>query len=185
MMNLERILQRLDLLESQQSIRTLATAYAIAYDERDLPRLADLFTTDADFCSADGVSVASGRDSICGMLSATMRARGPGFHWTHDVHATIDPDNTDRATGLVYCHAEATPNGVASLAAMKYKDCYLREGGVWRFSRREINFFYYAPVAKYEEGLGRTDRVYSEGTWQAADFPENLDSWRQFSAGGE
>jgi hypothetical protein len=68
---------------------------------------------------------------------------------------------------------------------MKYKDSYIREKGVWRFSRREINFFYYVPVTKYNEGLNKTDRVYIDGAWHAADFPESLDSWRRFAAGEE
>jgi len=185
MKEIESILQRLDHLESHQAIRTLATAYAIACDEHDIPRLTELFSKDAVFCSPNGAMVSAGRDSIRDMFSAILKTRGPGFHWTHDVHATIDPGNADRATGLVYSHAETTPNGVVSLAAMKYKDSYIREKGVWRFSRREINFFYYVPVTKYNEGLNKTDRVYIDGAWHAADFPESLDSWRRFAAGEE
>jgi uncharacterized protein (TIGR02246 family) len=177
MKEIESILQRLDHLESHQAIRTLATAYAIACDEHDIPRLTDLFSKDAVFCSPNGAMVSTGRDSIRDMFSAILKTRGPGFHWTHDVHATIDPGNADRATGLVY--------SVVSLAAMKYKDSYIREKGVWRFSRREINFFYYVPVTKYNEGLNKTDRVYIDGAWHAADFPESLDSWRRFAAGEE
>ena len=184
MTDLESILHRLDHLESLQSIRTLASTYAIACDEHDIPTLADLFSTDAVFCSPNGSMVSTGRDAIREMFTAILKTRGPGFHWTHDVHATMDPDNVDRATGLVYSHAETTPNGVVSLAAMKYKDSYLREDGVWRFSRREINFFYYVPLTKYSEGLNQTDRVYIDGDWHTADFPESLESWQRFEAGG-
>ena len=66
---------------------------------------------------------------------------------------------------------------------MKYHDQYIREQGVWRFSRREINFFYYVPVSKYAEGLTQTDRVYINDAWHPADFPESLDSWARFAAG--
>lgn len=183
MKDLESILHRLDHLESHQSIRALVTAYAIACDEHDISRLADLFSTDAVFCSPNGSMVSTGRDAIREMFIAILKTRGPGFHWTHDVHATIDPDNVDHATGLIYSHAETTPNGVASLAAMKYKDNYLREQGVWRFSRREISFFYYVPLTKYTEGLNQTDRVYIDGAWHTADFPESLESWQRFAAG--
>ena len=183
MNDLESILKRLDNLETHQSLRALATAYAVACDEHDIHRLADLFARDAVFCSPNGAMVSAGRESIREMFSAILKTRGPGFHWTHDVHATIDPQNSDRATGLVYSHAETTPNGVTSLAAMKYKDSYVREDGVWRFSRREINFFYYVPVTKYHKGLNQTNRVFLEGVWHPADFPESLDSWKRFEAG--
>ena len=43
MNDLESILKRLDNLETHQSLRALATAYAVACDEHDIPRLADLF----------------------------------------------------------------------------------------------------------------------------------------------
>ena len=183
MTDLENILHRLDALESRESIRALATAYAIACDEHDIPRLADLFSEDAVFCSPNGAMVSDGRESIRAMFSTILQTRGPGFHWTHDVQATIDPENPDRATGLVYSHAETTPHGVVSLAAMKYHDQYVREQGVWRFSRREINFFYYVPVSKYAEGLTQTDRVYINDAWHPADFPESLDSWARFATG--
>ena len=183
MNDLDNILQRLDALESRESIRALATAYAIACDEHDMPRLAELFAVDAVFCSPNGAMVSEGRGAILEMFSTILQTRGPGFHWTHDVQSTIDPENPDRAAGLVYSHAETTPHGVVSLAAMKYHDMYIREQGVWRFSRREINFFYYVPIGKYAEGLKQTDRVYINDAWHPADFPESLDSWRRFAEG--
>ena len=183
MEQLQSILQRLDKLESKEAIRGLVTAYAIACDEHDIPRLADLFSVDAVFCSPNGAMVSNGRDAIRDMFNAILKTRGPGFHWTHDVHAHIDPENLDRASGLVYGHAETTPHGVVSLAAFKYKDEYLREEGIWRFSRREISFFYYMPITKYAEGLNQADRVYIDGDWHKADFPETLDSWVRFAGG--
>jgi hypothetical protein len=37
-------------------------------------------------------------------------------------------------------------------------------------------------VTKYNEGLNQTDRVFIEGTWHAADFPESLASWQRFAS---
>ena len=183
MKELDDILRRLDHLESHQSIRSLVTAYAIACDEHDIPRLKEMFTAGAVFCSPNGSMISTGREAICDMFTAILKTRGPGFHWTHDVHATIDPENPDHATGVVYSHAETTPNGVASLAAMKYQDRYIRDHGIWRFNRREISFFYYVPFTQYNERLNEANRVHINGVWHAADFPESLESWRQFAAG--
>lgn len=183
MKELDDILKRLDVLESKDSIRKLVTSYAIACDEHDIPRLANLFSEDAVFASPNGAMISRGRESIRQMFSAILKTRGPGFHWTHDVQIDIDSNDCDRASGLVYSHAETTPNEVVSLAAMKYKDEYLREAGVWRFSSREINFFYYVPAGKYVEGLTRSDRVYINDAWHPADFPETLETWISFERG--
>ena len=183
MKELDDVLKRLDALESKDSIRQLVTSYAIACDEHDIPRLANLFADDAVFASPNGAMVSRGRESIREMFSTILKTRGPGFHWTHDVQIEIDDTDHNRASGLVYSHAETTPNEVVSLAAMKYKDEYLREEGVWRFNAREINFFYYVPAAKYVEGLTQSDRVYINNAWHPADFPETLDTWLSFERG--
>ncbi len=180
MTELDQVLDRLDRLESKDAIRALVTAYAIACDEHDLPRLADLFTQDALFTSPNGAMVADGRDAIAAMFTETLKIRGPAFHWTHDVTVEIDPDDPDRATGLVYSHAETTPNGIVSLAAMKYVDNYRRENRQWRFSKRVINFLYYVPFAEYGDGLKNENRVVIGDQRLPADYPESLVPWQDF-----
>ena len=174
------VLERLDRLESKDAIRALVTAYAIACDEHDMPRLLSLFSDDAIFGSPNGRMVAEGRDAIEAMFIETFKIRGPAFHWTHDVTVTIDADDPDRATGLVYSHAETTPNGLVSLAAMKYQDDYRRASGRWQFARRQISFLYYVPAAEYTNGLNRAERVYMNGDWIGADYPESLACWQDF-----
>ena len=180
MSELDQILDRLDRLESKDAIRGLVTAYAIACDEHDLPRLAGLFTEDAVFASPNGAMVADGRDAIASMFIETLKIRGPAFHWTHDVTIQIDPDNPDQATGLVYSHAETTPNGVVSLAAMKYVDDYRREDGQWRFAKRVINFLYYVSFVEYANGLKNENRVVIGDERLPADYPETLAPWQDF-----
>ena len=79
MEQLKSILQRLDKLESQEAIRALVTAYAIACDEHDIPRLSDLFSVEAVFCSPNGAMVSNGRDAIRDMFNTILKTRGPGF----------------------------------------------------------------------------------------------------------
>ena len=71
-------------------ISDLITAYAIACDEHDMPRLTGLFTADAAFDSPSGAMVAHGRDAIEAMFIELFKIRGPAFHWTHDHTITID-----------------------------------------------------------------------------------------------
>jgi hypothetical protein len=93
---------------------------------------------------------------------------------------TIDPEDADRATGLVYSHAETSPAGVGSLAAMRYHDQYRRDAGAWRFRKRVISFLYYVPAPEYATTLTRADRVVMGGERMAADYPEALACWQAF-----
>ena len=180
MTELEQIQHRLDRLESKDAIRELATAYAIACDEHDMPRLTSLFTDDACFDAPNGSMVASGKQAIVTMFEDTFKIRGPAYHWTHDITVNVDPNNPDQATGLVLSHAETTPNGVVSIAAMRYEDQYRREQGEWLFAKRVIHFLYYVPAAEYTRGLTEENRVQIGGQRLAADYPERLPCWLSF-----
>ena len=180
MSDIQQLLARVDRLESKDAIRALVSAYAIACDEHDMPRLMGLFSADARFDSPNGAMVANGRDAIEAMFIETFKIRGPAYHWTHDVTVEIDPNDPDKATGLVYSHAETTPNGVVSLAAMKYDDEYRREAGQWRFAKRTIRFLYYVPATEYTDGLSSTKRVVIAGERLPADYPEALPAWQAF-----
>lgn len=175
------ILRRLDRLESKEEIRALSSSYAAACDEHDLPRLMDLFTDDACFDASNGMMVADSKSAIEALFINTFKVRGPGYHWTHDITIAMDAQDPNSATGLVMSHAETTPNGVVSIAAMRYADTYRRERDqVWRFSNRLISFFYYVPAAQYASSLDQLNRVYMGGEHQAADYPERLAPWQAF-----
>ena len=172
---------RLDRLESKDAIRDIATAYAIACDEHDMPRLMNLFTVDACFDAPNGSMVAKGKAAIQTLFEKTFKIRGPAYHWTHDVTLEIDSADPNRGTGLVLSHAETTPNGVVSIAAMRYQDDYRRESdGQWRFAKRVISFLYYVPASDYSQGLNHPDRVVMGGNRLKADYPEALPAWQAF-----
>jgi ketosteroid isomerase-like protein len=172
---------RLDRLESKDAIRDIVTAYAIACDEHDMPRLMNLFTVDACFDAPNGSMVANGKAAIQTLFEKTFKIRGPAYHWTHDVTLEIDSADPNRGTGLVLSHAETTPNGVVSIAAMRYQDDYRRESdGQWRFAKRVISFLYYVPASDYSQGLNHPDRVVMGGNRLKADYPEALPAWQAF-----
>ncbi|MCB1388683.1 MAG: nuclear transport factor 2 family protein [Rhodobacteraceae bacterium] len=181
-MTLSRDLEsRLARLEGRNEITELSARYAVACDVRDLDLLGALFTADAVFDTPNGSMRATGRDQIVAMFDAVLAIRGPGFHWTHDPVIRFQSDT--EATGTVFCHAETTPNGKQSLAALRYDDAYRFEEGAWRIARRVLNFFYYVPAADYAEALARPDRVVVGERRHAADYPENTDTWHAFHAG--
>lgn len=180
MTTIESLEARIDRLEARESLQELVTNYAVACDEHDISKLSNLFTEDAVFKSPSSFMRSDGRDAITTMFIEILKTRGPGYHWTHDLIVKFDDDNKDHATGIVYSHAETTPDGVVSLAAMKYLDKYRRESGSWRFSQREIHFLYYVPADKYTSGLNSKVRLKKGDSWEEADYPEKLEVWQEF-----
>jgi uncharacterized protein (TIGR02246 family) len=181
MTSLEKLEARVDRLETREAIQELVTKYAVSCDEHDIPKLQNLFTEDAVFKSPSSFLHATGREAITSMFIDVLKKRGPGYHWTHDLIVQIG-DDPNTATGIVYSHAETTPDGVVSIAAMKYIDKYTRESGVWYFSEREIHFFYYVPMREYIETLNQEERLYVGAEKRSADFPESLESWKNFDS---
>ena len=172
--------RRVERLESRIAIEELVSAYGVACDEHDIPRLGGLFTEDGEFDSPSGVMRAKGRAEIIDLFVQAFKIRGPGYHWTHDPFIRIDGDNPARAKGTVLSHAETTPNGVMSLAAMKYNDDYRRVAGRWLFARREIQFLYYVPAKDYLQAMTKRQRLFFGDAWFDADYPEQLPAWREF-----
>lgn len=173
---------RIARLEARAEISELASRYAIACDEHDIPHLESLFTENAVFDSPNGAMRAEGRTEVISMFRRVLATRGPGYHWTHDHIIRFDRGSETAASGLLLSHAETTPGGTQSLSAMKYDDEYLLEGGSWRFARRTISFLYYVPVAEYDGALNRPDRVVTGGRRMVADYPETLPAWIAFDA---
>lgn len=180
MSELEDLRRRVERLEARAEISELASAYAVACDEHDMPRLLGLFTEDACFDSPSGLMVAKGREAIAQMFVKTFKIRGPAFHWTHDHFIRFDDADPDAASGLVLSHAETTPNNEVSLAAMRYQDDYRRVDGRWLFQKRIINFLYYVPARDFPAALNNPMRLTVSGERRLADYPESLPVWQEF-----
>src|SRR3712207_6418609 len=134
--DLQDLQRRVERLEARAEISELVSSYAIACDEHDMPRLTGLFTEDAVFDSPSGLMRAAGREAIAQMFVELFRIRGPAYHWTHDHFVRFNEADSENASGLVLSHAETTPHGEVSLAAMRYEDLYSRAGGRWLFAKR-------------------------------------------------
>lgn len=171
---------RITRLEARAEISDLVTRYGIACDERDIPQLESLFTRDAVFDSPTGIMRAEGRKAIIDMFCEVLAIRGPGYHWTHDHIIRFDRGSDVAASGLLLSHAETTPGGTHSLAAMKYDDEYRVEDGRWRFAKRTIHFLYYVPASEHVGALTQAERVVAGDRRLPADYPEGLAAWQEF-----
>ncbi len=169
---------RLDRLESRNQLQELITGYATACDYHDMTRLASYFTDDATIHSVDGKMQAGNKKEIMAMFRRMFAIRGPSYHWSHDLTLAIDANDPNKGTGVVLGHAETTPNNIVSLAAMKYRDTYRREGGRWLFASRELSFLYYMPASAFSERFKDKNRILVHpGEAYEADYPEKLPTW--------
>ena len=165
-LSLER---RIDRLEARALIAELCTRYNMACDNRDMALLEGCLTEDVLFRSRGGQIDARGRAAVMRAYGDLFAVRGPGFHWTHDRITAFDDLDPNRATGIVFAHAESTPNGTPTITGFRYDDRYRREEGRWKFASRTLAFLYYLPVEDYVARIAQPERVKIGGEWRTAD----------------
>jgi len=173
---------RLRRLEDRVEINELIARYGLVMDDRDIGAMPSLFTADAQVRSADGNMDASGRDAVVEMFRRRLEILGPSNHVTHDRIVTFDTASVDQAEGLVLSHAEMNIRGAAMVTAIRYRDRYVRDEGYWRFRSRSLAFLYFVHATEYSDALGAgialRNRVLRPP--RAGDWPETLQSWRNF-----
>lgn len=168
---------RIARLEAESQIRQLVARYCFYIDDREIDRVATLFTHDCTLRSADGVMNANGVDAIIDLYHGRLDVLGPGHHFMHDIQIDFVGDGKAEATGRVTGHAELWRNGKMMVTAIRYKDLYRNTDDGWRFHDREISFLYYVPVSEYPDILSGPNRNHAYAQPAPADFPERLPSW--------
>lgn len=165
-------------LEAEADIRRLVASYCFDIDDREMERIADLFTAEANVRSADGVMSATGRDAILSMYKERFAVLGPGAHYTHDHWIDLSGFDKGQARGRVTGHAELERHGQMMVCALRYDDVYHKGPDGWKFAERVIQFLYYVPVNDYPDILltRNRNRAYAEA--RPADYPEQLPQWR-------
>ena len=180
--DLESLERRLRRLEDRVEIHELIARYGLVMDDRNMADMPGLFTPDVAIRSGDGVMNTVGLEAVVAMFRGRFTVLGPSNHISHDKIIAFDEQDPDRATGMVLSHAEMHRRGQPMITAIRYQDAYRREGGRWRFAERVLRFFYYVPTAQYLDALGPglalRNRAYDNPV--AADWPENLPTWKQY-----
>jgi hypothetical protein len=150
---------RLAKLESREAIRNLCSRYSLAVDDHDFTSLTALFARDARYGWVSDADPTVGRDAIGALLESRIAPAGPSFHVNHDMLVDWDDSDPERATGIVFCHAEVSPAGRHLVGAIRYHDVYVREEGRWLFAERRLAFLYFTPVGQYPGVLESRERL--------------------------
>jgi ketosteroid isomerase-like protein len=142
--------ERIDRIESRQAIGDLLAAYCSAVDAKDALALGALFDEQAHFGELRG------RKAIVDFFSGWMAEWGPSFHYPHAV--SMEFTSGDLATGAVTAHAEQRKGEEVWVMAIRYSDEYRREGGRWRFTRRDLDYVYRLLAQDYSRFFGEVRR---------------------------
>lgn len=150
---------RIRRMEDREAIRRLVGLYALAMDDKDFGLVERIFSRQAVLTYTGGMPRYEGRDAIVSFYRERLPPTGPSFHVTHDQFVEWDATDPDRATGLVFCHAETYAGGRQIASAIRYEDSYIREAGQWTFAQRILTFLYQTPVDRYPGILGTKNRL--------------------------
>lgn len=127
-------------LEDSYALRELSSRYALFIDTRNFTGLAALFSAEAVYGRRDE-EMARGRDNVIAFVRAHFEANPlASYHYNHDIVLDFDPNDPNRARGVVSGHAETLPGDQLQVLAVRYIDAYVREEGEWRFSQRWLHF---------------------------------------------
>lgn len=173
--------KRLARIEARHEIENLIARYGRACDDRDTQGVADLFTEDGVFGTKNGASDAHGPAEIFELFNTRYHAMGISYHWSHDRLIEFPHEDLSSATGVIFSHIEAVIDGKALLGGARYYDEYRCDDGVWRFRKRELHFLYFTPAEAYADTLTGELRMTGLGQDAPADFPETLDSWKNWT----
>jgi ketosteroid isomerase-like protein len=171
--------ERIERLESIERIRWVTARYCSALDERDLEAFAALFADDAELVGTR-VTARGPEEITRGILNIVDKWTGPTIHFIGNQSVELDPDDPDRATGLLYCRAEHEFGDRWPVQLLRYKDVYVRRGGQWLIGRREAQSWYASDLL--ERPVGPQKVRWGDSPAADAVLPEAWPSYRAYWA---
>ncbi len=170
----DKLLQRIDRLESLDEIRQLVAKYSLSLDMRDLDAHVNLFAPDIRVSRE-----LSGRANLKAWVDDTLRNQFTGT--SHHVgNHIIEFDDPDRAVGVLYSKNEHECGAEWVIMQMLYWDDYERIDGRWYFRRRLPCYWYATDLNKPPIGDMKM-RWPGREPYEGA-FHDLFPSWREFWA---
>ena len=174
-MSVESLEQRVERLESLAAIGQLPIRYALAVDGRDIDSWLELFVPDVQVGRS-----AFGREALRRDIEPRLRGFGRSVHQICGHRIVLDPEDTDGASGMVYCRAEHEVDDRWIVMAICYFDTYRRVDGEWFFVRRRERHWYAADINEHPQEVGFD----SWGKDRPPDLPAAFGSWESFWSTG-
>lgn len=171
-MDQNKLLARIDRLESIEAIRQLAGKYSLSLDMRDLDAHVGLFAPDIRVGKGK-----TGRAELKAWVDDTLRHQftGTSHHIGQHIIEFVDADH---AIGVVYSKNEHETGGEWVIMQMLYWDDYERIDGQWYFRRRLPCYWYATDLNKPPIGdmkMRWPGREPYHGT-----FHDLFPSWKEF-----
>jgi hypothetical protein len=142
------LLRRVELLEARWEISRLISSFAHGLDLRDRDLLRSVFFTDSVLDLGD-LGRHEGVEEIVAGFEAQWRAIPHMHHWFADPLIDVDLDAgtaTDTVTVDVFLtDLRSGPTQIASI----YRDRLERREGRWGFAHRQLEIYYWTPVANW------------------------------------
>jgi hypothetical protein len=148
---IERLVHRVDELESRAVIRDLASNYCHGFDKRDFDRFLSIWWDD---CIWD-IGPPFGRfEGHQGIHQAIHDVLWPVWHESHHLTTNLvieftDPDNANSVCD-VDCVGTLKTEPTCQIVGATYKDTLQRRDGVWKIKQRSVQIHYFNPVAGTE-----------------------------------
>lgn len=124
-------------IEARKQIADLVSTYARTVDSRDGEGFGRLWSADATYELGDPVVVNAGRAEIVAAIERTFAAFRSTHHLTGSLSIEFRPGGRASSISDVVAHvvyADGTPGVIAA----SYHDDFVRDGGLWLFSRRVV-----------------------------------------------
>jgi uncharacterized protein (TIGR02246 family) len=120
--------------EDDDQIRRTLGEYSQWCDDGRFDEWAELFTEDAQFVLSGQVT--EGREAIRKYMMEVQATGSRGVHVT--TNSLIDVDGDTATASTDYLFVRTTAEGLGIIAAGRYHDQLVRDGGQWRFRVRAI-----------------------------------------------
>jgi uncharacterized protein (TIGR02246 family) len=137
---LEALKAQVATLEAREQIRELFTSYGRTLDSRDFTAFGQLFAAESEYVGGGDLGVSRGPEAIGAALEnvITTNATGANLHVYSNEQITITGPDTAVAQSRGAFYVQNETGGPMALIFATYNDEFVREGGEWKFKRREV-----------------------------------------------
>lgn len=143
---IEKLICRVDELESRASLRDLVTDYCLGFDTHNWDKFISIWHEDAVWEIGPPFGTFHGHD---GIRQAVFDVLYPAWRETHHLTSNLrlEFDDPNRAHGV--CNVDcmgATADDIVQMISATYSDDFERRDGVWKIAKRNVVIHYFNPI---------------------------------------